>query len=84
MSLVKPMVDCSPEGWVLFVLGSFDATYNDATILQDCFNRYLDEMNIIHEGDIVLADRGFRDVMNFLTTNKKLHIYCRLGKLDTI
>jgi len=43
-----------------------------------------DEMNTIHEGDIVLIDRGFRDV-NFLTTNKKLHAYCPgLGQLDTI
>jgi len=42
-------------------------------------------MNTIHEGDIVLVDRGFRDVVNFLTTNKKLHVYCPgLGQLDTI
>jgi len=67
-----------------FVLGLFDATHNDATILQDCFNRYSDEMNIIHEGDIVLVD-SFRDVVNFLTTNKKLHVYCPgLDQLDTI
>ena len=75
MPLVKPMVGCSPDGWVLFVLGSFDATHNDATILKDCFSRYSDEMSIIHKNDIVLLDRGFRDV-NFLTTNKKLHVYC--------
>jgi len=72
-------------GWVLFILEPFDATHNDATILQDCFSRYSDEINIIHEGDIVLVDRNFRDVVNFLTTNKKLHIYCPgLGQLDTI
>jgi len=42
-------------------------------------------MNIIHEGDIVLVDRGFRDIENFSTTNKKLQVYCpRLGQLDTI
>jgi len=35
--------------------------------------------------DIVLVDRDFCDVVNFLTTNKKLHIYCpELGQLDTI
>lgn len=85
MPLVKPMVGCSPDGWVLFVLGPFDATHNDATILKDCFSRYSDEMSIIHENDIVLLDRGFRDVVNFLTTNKKLHVYCPgLGQLDTI
>jgi len=58
MPLVKLMMS-SPNGWVLFILGPFDATHNDATILQDCFSRYLDEMNIIHEGDIVLVDKGF-------------------------
>jgi len=42
-------------------------------------------MNVIHKSDIVLIDRGFRDVVNFLTTNKKLHVYCPgLGQLDTI
>jgi len=68
-----------------FVLGSFDATHNDATILQDCFSRYSDEMNTIHKGEIVLVDRSFRDVVKFLTTNKKLHVYCPgLCQLDTI
>jgi len=39
-------------------------------------------MNTIHE-DIVLVDRS--DVVNFLITNKKLHVYCPgLGQLDTI
>jgi len=42
-------------------------------------------MNTIHKGDIVLVDRGFRDVVSFLTINKKLHFYCPgLGQLDTI
>jgi len=48
MPFVKSMVGCSSDGWVFFVLGSFDATHNDATILQDCFSRYSDEINIIH------------------------------------
>jgi len=85
MPLVKLMVGCSPDGWVFFVLGPLDAIHNDATILQDSFSRYSHEMNIIHESDIVLIDRGFRDVVNFLTTNKKLHVYCSgLSQLDTI
>ena len=25
MPLIKPMVDCSPDGYVLFVLGPFDS-----------------------------------------------------------
>jgi len=85
MPFVKLMVGCSPDGWVFFVLGPLDATHSDATILQDCFSRYSHEMNTIHEGDIILIDRGFHDVVNFLTTNKKLHVYCLgLGQLDTI
>jgi len=41
-------------------------------------------MNTIHEGDIV-SDRDFCDVVNFLTTNKKLHVYCfGLSQLDTV
>jgi len=84
MPFVKPM-GCSPDGWVLFVLGPFDATHNDATILQDCFSRYLDKANTIYKGDIVLVDSDFRDVVNFSTIDKKLHVYCLgLGQLDTI
>jgi len=79
MPLVKPM-GCSPDGWVSF-LGPFDATHNDAIILQDCFSRYSDEMNTIH--DIVL-DKGFHDVVNFLITNKKLQEFIVPGQLDTI
>jgi len=83
MPLVKPMVGCLPNGWILFVFGPFNVIHNDATILQDCFSRYSDEMNTIHEGDIVLVDKGFRDVVNFLTINKKLHLLS-LGQFDTI
>jgi len=45
------------------------------------FSRYSDEMNTIHEGDIILVDRDFCDVVNFLTINKKLHVYCPLVNL---
>jgi len=42
-------------------------------------------MNTIHEGDIILIDKSFRDVVNFLTINKKLLIYYpALGQLDSI
>jgi len=41
------MVECTSY-WILFVLGSFDANHNDATILEDCFNKYEDKMNIMN------------------------------------
>ncbi|KYN03208.1 hypothetical protein ALC62_05954 [Cyphomyrmex costatus] len=46
MPLIKPMVGCTFDGWVQFVLGPFDATHNDATILKDCFQRYPSEMRL--------------------------------------
>lgn len=84
MPLVKSMVGCS-DGWVLFIFGSFDATYNDATILKDCFSRYSDEMNTIQEEDVILVDKGFRDVFDFLTNDKNLKVYTpELGQLDIV
>ncbi|RLU15916.1 hypothetical protein DMN91_011673 [Ooceraea biroi] len=84
MPLAKPMVGCSSDGVVLYVFGPFDATHNDATILQDCFQRYANDMSTIHEGDTILVDRGFRDVLNFLTEEKNLKAYCPgLGQLNT-
>jgi len=53
--------------------------------MMQLFSRYSDEMNTIYEGDIALVNKGFRDVVSFLTTNKKLHVYCPgLGQLDII
>ncbi|KYN23462.1 hypothetical protein ALC57_04098 [Trachymyrmex cornetzi] len=69
----------------LFVLGPFDATHNDATILKDCFQRYPSEMSIIHENDVILVDRGFRDVIQFLTEHKGVKVHCPgLGQLNTL
>lgn len=63
MPFIKPMVGYTPDSWVFSVLDPFNATHNNATILQDCFNRYENEMNILQEGDVVLVDKGFRDVL---------------------
>ncbi|XP_011859828.1 PREDICTED: uncharacterized protein LOC105557254 [Vollenhovia emeryi] len=63
-------------------LDNFDTTHNDATILQDCFQRYTNEMSTIHEGDTILVDRGFCDVLNILTEEKNLKAR-ELGPLNT-
>lgn len=82
--LVKPMVGCLPDGFVSYVLGPFDAKHNDATILQDCFDRYPEILGTIHHGDTVLVDRGFRDVLDFLRDEKLLNVFCPgLGQLET-
>lgn len=63
MPLVKPMVGCTPDGYIAFVLGPFDANHNDATILGDCFSRYPEILKtivvIIHSSNYVLVDRCF-------------------------
>jgi len=53
------LVEYTPDGLILFVFRPFDITFdiqhtnhNDATILEDCFNRYENKMNTIHEDDI--------------------------------
>ena len=76
MSLVKLMVTCAPDGYITFVLGPFDARHNDATILEDCFFRFAKILHTIVEGDHILVDRGFRDVLHFLTETKKLNLHC--------
>lgn len=70
------MVGCSSNGFVLYVFGPFDIMHNDATILQDCFQRYANDISTIHGGDTILIDTGFRDVLNFLTEEKNLKAYC--------
>lgn len=84
LPLMKPMVGCTPDGYILFVLGPYDATHNDATILRDCFERYEDQLSIMEKGDFVLMDRGFRDVLPYLTDTKGFKGYIPgLGKLET-
>lgn len=85
MPLVKPMVGCTPNGYITHVLGPFDANHNDAVILKDCFHRFQDEMSTLQEGDVILADRGFRDVITYLKEDKKFNVYCPgIGQLETI
>lgn len=72
MPLVKPMVGCTSDGYVLFVLGPFAAKHNDVTIIKECFKTNQHVMNTISEGDIILVDRNFRDVMEFLRKEEKV------------
>ena len=85
MPLMNPMVACAPDGYIIFVPGPFDARHNDATILEDCFFRFAKIFHTIVEGDHVLVDTGFGDVLHFLTKTKKLYVYCPgLGQLETM
>ena len=83
MPLVKPMIGCTDDGYIAFASGPFDATHNDASILEYCFTEYYDKLNVIHSGDTILVDRGFRDVQNFLKC-EGLFVYSPgTGNLET-
>lgn len=47
MPLVKPMVGCTPNGYITHVLGPYDANHSDAVILEDCFKSFETEMIIL-------------------------------------
>lgn len=83
--LYKPMVGCAPDGYILFVFGPFDANHNDATILEECFEKYEDILAILQENDVIVVDNGFRDVLKYLTEEKKMFAYIPgVGQRDTL
>lgn len=84
MPLIKPMVGCASDGYILFVLGPFDATHNDATILKDCFNRYEEILAILRENDVIFIDNGFRDVIEDLKQKKLVAYIPGTGKRDAL
>lgn len=68
-NLYKPMVGCATDGYIFFVMGPRKARYNDATILKKCFDQNQGNLNFsLEAGDIMVLDRGFRDVVQFLET----------------
>lgn len=62
LPLQKCMVGVCPDGYVSHIFGPWNATWNDATILGECFSRFGNELSQLRPGDVILADRGFRDV----------------------
>lgn len=84
MPLMKPMVGCAPDGYILFVLGPFDATHNDAIIFKECFNRYKEIMAIFQRNDVLFVDNGFRDVLEELKDRELLAYIPGTGKRDTL
>lgn len=61
-NLLKPMVCVTTNGTYVDVFGPYEATMNDATIMNSIFDKHSDMiMNRLQPGDVVLVDRGFRD-----------------------
>ncbi len=71
-SLKKPFVICSTDGLILDVYGLYDATKNDALIMQEVLDTDNHLLRLIKEGDHLIVDRGFRDSINTLQNDYNL------------
>lgn len=58
---IKMMVGSAPNGEIIFALGPYKATENDATIICKLLEQNIDALKSYQLGDIVIVDRGFRD-----------------------
>ncbi|CAG2251516.1 unnamed protein product [Mytilus edulis] len=83
-SLVKPMMIVATDGYILNVLGPYyaDGHNNDASIIKHVFKTNADEINTwMHDDDVMVVDRGFRDAEEFLKKlNFKVEMPCFLKK----
>ncbi|CAF4389714.1 unnamed protein product, partial [Rotaria magnacalcarata] len=64
--LIKPMIVTTTNGYILSVLGPFFGDYRnkDAKIIQHCLlNNEQDILKWLKDDDIIILDRGFRDVV---------------------
>lgn len=84
--LIKFMSLVLPNGYILDTIGPFVGTMNDASIAKAITNTCSDLMQWCQEGDTMIVDRGFRDVIDvfvelgfepkmpsFLTKGKRQH-----------
>lgn len=54
------------DGFVVDVLGPYDGTVNDATILKHLLHQNNDLKALLEKEDVFVLDRGFRDVVEDL------------------
>lgn len=63
---LKIMMGVLTNGRILFALGPFKATDNDALITEKILSSETPSMKIFTTGDILIVDRGFRDCVDSL------------------
>lgn len=84
--LVKPMVIVTTSGYFVSVIGPYLANpkNNDASILTHIFRHNIEEIKSwVHQNDIFVVDRGFRDAINLLDDlgiNAKIPAFLYKGK----
>jgi hypothetical protein len=66
--LVKIFIICATNGRIIDVFGPFAATMNDASILKYLMEKVPQARNIFQDDDVILLDRGFRDILKDMRT----------------
>ncbi|KMQ86993.1 vacuolar protein sorting-associated protein 13c [Lasius niger] len=80
-ALCKPFTICTTDGFIVDVPRPFNATKNDAQILEYLLTLPNGFSNILKKGDIFVLDRGFRDVKSLLEEKVK-EATARGGEVD--
>lgn len=63
---MKFMLCVGTDGYILGSYGPYEARKNDATILSEIINKPNNIFTIFRPGDVMVLDRGFRDVVHEL------------------
>lgn len=58
---IKMMMGTAPDGEILFALGPYQATENDASITDKLLEQDIPALRSYQLGDVIIVDRGFRD-----------------------
>lgn len=64
--LCKPFTICTTNGFVIDMLGPYTANMNDAEIMRVILNDPDGLIKLLKKDDIIVVDRGFRDVIIYL------------------
>lgn len=63
---IKVMNIVTSDGTIVFTLGPFEATKNDATIMEEILSKNPNAFEPFTKGDVLLVDRGFGNCVSFL------------------
>ncbi|XP_043287510.1 uncharacterized protein [Venturia canescens] len=64
--LCKPFTVCTTDGYVIDMLGPYEANLNDAAIMKIVMSDPNGLIKLLKTGDMFVVDRGFRDVKEYL------------------
>ena len=73
-NLIKPFLVCAADGTIIDIYGPYDAILNDANIMERVLSEDKSLRELIMEGDILIADRGFRDCKRNIKKKYKIDV----------